>query len=92
MLALSVPLAFFLTPDTGERFALIGVLFFLLIVELLNTAIEKLSDRVTPQAGPRHQPHQGSWAPAAVGLALLSPPEVTAVDFGRAVPQASDRA
>ena len=40
-LALGAPLAFYVTGDVGERFALIGVLFFLLIVELLNTAIEK---------------------------------------------------
>lgn len=46
-LAIGVPLAFFLTADAGERFALIGTLVFILIVELLNTAIEKLSDRVT---------------------------------------------
>jgi diacylglycerol kinase len=49
LLAVGVPLAFFLTGDVGERFALIGTLFFIFIVELLNTAIEKLSDRpVTP--------------------------------------------
>ena len=47
VLAIGAPLAFFLTGDVGKRFALIGVLVFVLIVELLNTAIEKLSDRVT---------------------------------------------
>jgi diacylglycerol kinase (ATP) len=47
VLAVGVPLAFFLTVDTGKRFALIGVLVVLLIVELLNTAIEKLADRVS---------------------------------------------
>ena len=46
-LAIGVPLAFWLTPDTGKRFALIGTLLFLLIIELLNTAIEKLCDRVS---------------------------------------------
>ena len=46
-LAIGVPLAFVLTADAGKRFALIGTLVFILIVELLNTAIEKLSDRVT---------------------------------------------
>ena len=46
-LAIGVPLAFVLTADVGKRFALIGTLVFILIVELLNTAIEKLSDRVT---------------------------------------------
>jgi len=47
VLAIGVPLAFFLTADPGWRFALIGSLVFLLIVELLNTALEKLSDRVS---------------------------------------------
>jgi diacylglycerol kinase (ATP) len=47
VLAIGVPLAFFLTAEPGKRFALIGTLVFLLIVELLNTAIEKLSDRVS---------------------------------------------
>jgi diacylglycerol kinase (ATP) len=46
-LAIGVPLAFFLTADAGKRLALIGTLVFLLVVELLNTAIEKLSDRVS---------------------------------------------
>jgi len=52
LLIIGIPLAFFLTGDTGERFALIGSLFFVLIVELLNTAIEKLSDRVTRDHDP----------------------------------------
>jgi diacylglycerol kinase (ATP) len=52
LLAIGIPLAFYITSNTGERFALIGVLFFLLIVELLNTAIEKLSDRVTREDDP----------------------------------------
>jgi diacylglycerol kinase (ATP) len=47
VLALGVPLAFFLTAEAGWRFALIGSLVFLLIVELLNTALEKLCDRVS---------------------------------------------
>jgi diacylglycerol kinase (ATP) len=47
VLAIGVPLAFFLTADAGRRVALIGTLVVILIVELLNTAIEKLSDRVS---------------------------------------------
>jgi len=47
VLAIGVPLAIYLTADTGKRIALIGTLVFILIVELLNTALEKLSDRVT---------------------------------------------
>ncbi len=71
LLAVGAPLAFFLTNDVGKRFALIGVLFFLLIVELLNTAIEKLSDRVTRDTEPaiKRIKDMGS---AAVGLSLLA--------------------
>jgi diacylglycerol kinase (ATP) len=47
VLAIGVPLAFFLTADAGRRVALIGTLIVILIVELLNTAIEKLADRVS---------------------------------------------
>ena len=71
LLAIGVPLAFVITGDTGERFALIGVLFFLLIVELLNTAIEKLSDRVTREQDPliKRVKDMGS---AAIFLSLVA--------------------
>jgi diacylglycerol kinase (ATP) len=71
LLVVGVPLAFFLTDDVGERFALIGVIVFLMIVELLNTAIEKLSDRVTLKNDPaiKRVKDMGS---AAVGLSLLA--------------------
>ncbi|HMA55751.1 MAG TPA: diacylglycerol kinase [Pseudolabrys sp.] len=71
LLAIGIPLAFILTPAAAERFALIGVIVFALIVELLNTAIEKLSDRVTRDSDPaiKHVKDMGS---AAVGLSLLA--------------------
>jgi len=69
-LALAVPLAFLLADEGWKRLALIGVVVFVLVVELLNTAIEKLADRVNlaidPQIG--RVKDMGS---AAVGLALL---------------------
>ena len=68
-LALSVPLAYFITPVAWKRLALIGVLLLLLAVELLNTAIEKLSDHVTAT----HHPDIGrikDMSSAAVGVAL----------------------
>jgi diacylglycerol kinase (ATP) len=70
VLAIGVPLAFFLTADTGKRFALIGTLVFLLIVELLNTAIEKLCDRVSLKRDPilKRVKDMGS---AAIFLSLL---------------------
>ena len=71
LLVVGVPLAFFLTANVGERVALVGVIVFTLIVELLNTAIEKLSDRVTQDHDPaiKRIKDMGS---AAVGLSLLA--------------------
>jgi diacylglycerol kinase (ATP) len=69
-LVVAVPLAFLVSNEAWKRLALIGVVVFVLVVELLNTAIEKLADRVNlavdPQIG--RVKDMGS---AAVGLALL---------------------
>ena len=69
-LAIAVPLAFVVATEAWKRFALIGVVLLLMAVELLNTAIEKLSDHVTPHNHPAigRIKDMGS---AAVGLALL---------------------
>lgn len=48
-LALGLPLSFLLATSVGWWLALNCSLLLLLIVELLNTAVEKLSDHVTPQ-------------------------------------------
>jgi diacylglycerol kinase (ATP) len=48
LLALAVPLVFFITSSTWLRIALVGVLLLVLMIELLNTAIEKLCDRLHP--------------------------------------------
>jgi diacylglycerol kinase (ATP) len=69
-LALSIPLAFLITPFAWKRLVLIGVILLLLAVELLNTAIEKLSDHVTAT----HHPDIGrikDMGSAAVGFALV---------------------
>jgi diacylglycerol kinase (ATP) len=69
-LVLAIPLAFLVADLAWKRLALIGVVVFVLVVELLNTAIEKLADRVNlaidPQIGKVKD--MGS---AAVGMALL---------------------
>lgn len=68
-LLLAVPMAFIVAGEAWKRLALIGVVVLVLVVELLNTAIEKLADHVTaaihPQIG--EVKDMGS---AAVGLAL----------------------
>lgn len=52
LLAIGIPLAFYLTANTGKRVALIGTIVLILIIELLNTAIEKLGDRITRDNDP----------------------------------------
>ena len=69
-LALAIPLALVLTGDTDKRFLLIGVIVVVLIVELLNTAIEKLADRVTRKKDSAIRDVK-DMASTAVGLSLL---------------------
>lgn len=52
-LILALPVAVFVAPSAAWYVAMIGVLLVLLAVELLNTAIEKLADHVTPETHPK---------------------------------------
>jgi diacylglycerol kinase (ATP) len=69
-LVIAVPLAFLIGSGPWQRAAMIGVVVLIMIVELLNTSIEKLSDHVTPHTHPTigRIKDMGS---AAVGLSLL---------------------
>jgi diacylglycerol kinase (ATP) len=70
VLVIAVPLAFIVTEAAWKRVALIAVVLLLLVVEMLNTAIEKLADRLTMD----HDPQIGrvkDMGSAAVGVALL---------------------
>jgi diacylglycerol kinase (ATP) len=49
ILILALPGALFLAPSIGWYVAMIGVILAVLAIELLNTAIEKLADHVTPE-------------------------------------------
>ena len=49
LFVVAVPLGFFVAPNAAWYLAMIGVFLLLLAVEFLNTAIEKLSDHVTPE-------------------------------------------
>ncbi|KIZ35841.1 MULTISPECIES: diacylglycerol kinase [Rhodopseudomonas] len=68
-LALAVPLAFLVGATAMRRVELIAVVVLVLVVELLNTAIEKLADRLTTEQDPQigRVKDMGS---AAVGVAL----------------------
>ena len=68
-LALSVPFAWLIGVTTMRSFQLVAAVAMVLMVELLNTAIEKLADRLTTDHDPRigQVKDMGS---AAVGVAL----------------------
>lgn len=70
VLVAAVPLAIVVATDNWTRLFLIVVVVAIMIVELLNTAIEKLADRVTMEHDPiiKRVKDMGS---AAVGLSLL---------------------
>lgn len=52
LLVAAIPLGVVLAPSIGWYVAMVGVLLATLAVELLNTAIEKLADHVTPEHSP----------------------------------------
>ena len=65
-----VPTALFLPLDRPEKALLVASVLLVLIVELLNTAIEKLADRLTTE----HDTQIGrvkDMGSAAVGVALI---------------------
>ncbi|MEW6643667.1 MAG: diacylglycerol kinase [Pseudomonadota bacterium] len=69
-LVIALPLAFVVGTTAVRRVELIAVVLLLLTVELLNTAIEKLADRLTTD----HDPAIGrvkDMGSAAVGVALV---------------------
>lgn len=71
VLAVSVPLAFFVGSESWRPLTLIAVVLMVLVVELLNTTIEKLSDFVAPA----HDERIGrikDMGSAAVGLAIIA--------------------
>jgi diacylglycerol kinase (ATP) len=69
-LLLALPLAFLVAETAWKRLLLIAVVLLLLLVELLNTAIEKLADRVSRDSNPEigRVKDMGS---AAVGLMIV---------------------
>jgi diacylglycerol kinase (ATP) len=69
-LVLAVPLAWLVGATMMRRLELVAVVLLLLVVELLNTAIEKLADRLTTE----HDLQIGQvkdMGSAAVGVALI---------------------
>lgn len=71
VLALAVPLAFIVTRGGIYALILIAMVLMVMVVELLNTAIEKLSDFVTPARDERIKRIKDMGS-AAVGLAIIA--------------------
>jgi diacylglycerol kinase (ATP) len=70
VLLIAIPLAFVIGQSAWSRLALVGSVIFLMVVELLNTAIEKLADRVSREFDFQIGTVKDIGS-AAVGLALL---------------------
>lgn len=68
---IALPLAFLIAAEPWKRFILLAMLLIVLIVELLNTAIEKLADHVAPKRHNRVK-NVKDMGSAAVGLSLLA--------------------
>jgi diacylglycerol kinase (ATP) len=69
-LALALPLAWLVGVTAMRRVELVAAVALVMVVELLNTAIEKLADRLTTD----HDPQIGrvkDMGSAAVGVALV---------------------
>ena len=69
-LALALPAAWLIGVTTMRRVELVAVVVLVLVVELLNTAIEKLADRLTTE----HDTQIGrvkDMGSAAVGVSLV---------------------
>ena len=69
-LVLALPLAWLIGATTMRRVELVAAVVLVLVIELLNTAIEKLADRLTTDQDPQigRVKDMGS---AAVGVALV---------------------
>jgi diacylglycerol kinase (ATP) len=70
-LLIALPLAWLIGATPMRSVELVGAVLFVLAIELLNTAIEKLADRLTTD----HDPQIGrvkDLGSAAVGVALIA--------------------
>ena len=84
VLVIAIPLAFVIGETAWMRLMLIGVLVFVMVVELLNTAIEKLADRVSREIDGQIGTVKDIGS-AAVGLALLLAGAVWLLALGQRV-------
>lgn len=69
LLVVAAPLGLVVAPSVAWYLAMIGAILFILAVEFLNTAVEKLSDHVTPELNSEIRRIK-DWGSAAVFCAL----------------------
>ncbi|MBY0382923.1 MAG: diacylglycerol kinase [Xanthobacteraceae bacterium] len=69
-LLLGIPLALLIGTTPMRRLELVAVILMLLVIELLNTAIEKLSDRLTRENDPQIAAVKDMGS-AAVGIMMV---------------------
>jgi diacylglycerol kinase (ATP) len=69
---LAVPLSFLVTSSGWVRVALIGSVLILLVVELLNTSIEKLCDHVMREIHPQIKIVKDLGSAAVFGATILA--------------------
>jgi diacylglycerol kinase (ATP) len=72
VLVLSVPLAFVVAAEPWKRLALVAVIVFVIVVELVNTALEKLADRVTLARDPQIGAVKDMGSAAVAGALLIA--------------------
>ncbi|MEZ5871653.1 MAG: diacylglycerol kinase [Nitratireductor sp.] len=72
LLALSIPAGLLLTTDPWRLLVLWGVLALLLAIELLNTGIEKLADRITRDSDDLVRIAKDCGSAAVLMLTLIS--------------------
>lgn len=70
VLLVAVPLAYLVGQTAWTRVLLVGIVVFVMVVELLNTAVEKLADRVSREFDFQIGTVKDLGS-AAVGLSLL---------------------
>jgi diacylglycerol kinase (ATP) len=70
LLPIFLTLAFYLTDDGIARALLVGVLLLVVIVELLNTAIEKTIDRISTENNPLSKRVKDMGSAAVLGAII----------------------
>lgn len=72
LLVLSVPVAYLISDDAWRFLLLIAVVLMILIVELLNTGIEALADKITLEHSQQIKIAKDCGSAAVLGASLIA--------------------